>query len=155
MTDAKILQSVPLFTKLHAEELAQVGRIAREQKYATGDVICAEGSPGKEFYVLAAGTADIAKNVAGGRRKVLANLAPGAVFGELTLFDSGPRSASAIAGQGCMLYVFEKEVFLKVLEMNKDIGVKVLMGAMELVCKRLRASNEQAIDGVVWGFQMK
>jgi len=86
------LQKVPLFSGLSKKELKLLANLVREQRYTPGSVIIKEGASGQGLYIVKEGAVSVRK---GGRR--VARLGAGEFFGEMSILDSGPRTASVEA----------------------------------------------------------
>ena len=95
MDDA--LMQAPLFSALDAEAAAALRSSMVEARISRGDAIFTEGEPGDRMYVILDGKVKLGQTSADGRESLLAVLGPGEVFGELSLFDPGPRTATATA----------------------------------------------------------
>ena len=154
-TNTMILKKAPIFADLSVEEQKTIAAAGEQRTYAAGAVIFEEGSRGDAFYLVESGAVEIAKNIAGGRRKVLTRIETGQVFGEIALFDSSPRSANATADGDSRLLVFPKDAILEILQTDSGISFKVLSAMLRLMCIRLRATNEKLKEGIVWGFQVR
>ncbi|MDR2521445.1 MAG: cyclic nucleotide-binding domain-containing protein [Spirochaetaceae bacterium] len=81
-----------------------------QRKYPKNTLICAEGEVGKEMYIIQSGRANIIR-VVNGAEIVLAVLKPGDMFGEMSLLESKPRSAGAVALEDCTVLTVSKENF--------------------------------------------
>jgi CRP-like cAMP-binding protein len=90
------LPPIPLFSDLGEDDFAAVLADLRLRRFLPGAVILREGEPGDSFFLLARGKVRITKQV-GGERLALARLGDGAVFGEMALVSSAPRSATVEA----------------------------------------------------------
>ena len=92
--DAKIelLKKVPLFAGCSKNELRQLAKIADELDLREGTVLTREGRPGREFFVLIDGTAEVTK-----KGKKIADLGPGDWLGEIALITDSPRTATVTA----------------------------------------------------------
>src|SRR2546423_14374551 len=88
------LARVRLFSACSKKELNTIGRASDEISVPAGKVLCEEGKPGHEFYLVLEGGVSVRR----GQRK-LADLGPGRHFGELSLLHRGPRHATVIAQQ--------------------------------------------------------
>src|SRR5690606_3348318 len=94
------------------------------------------------FYVVVSGSVKIFTTGADGEEKILAVMQAGDSFGEMSLIDGMPRSASARTVEKSVLLKISKEVFYKVLSENFDIT----LGIMQELCQRLRDTNEHVRD---------
>jgi CRP-like cAMP-binding protein len=87
-----LLQHVRLFEGLERKELERISGSFKERTFNAGDVVAREGSSGIGFFVIESGTAKATHG-----ELVIAELGPGASFGEVALIDEGPRSATVTA----------------------------------------------------------
>jgi CRP/FNR family cyclic AMP-dependent transcriptional regulator len=107
-----------------------VARIARRVEVAAGDVITAEGDRDDRFYTFADGTARVTIG-----RRTMATLVPGDFFGEVSLLDPGPRTATVTASTDVVLYRIEGAAFRDLLLEAPFVAVSILRG----LARRLRA----------------
>jgi CRP-like cAMP-binding protein len=91
-----LIRKVPLFARCSRAELKEIALLADEIDLHEGKEMTREGAPGREFFVLLDGTADVKKN----RRRVN-TLGPGDFFGEIALVSREPRTATVIATSPC------------------------------------------------------
>lgn len=115
------MRAVPLFAGLLPSEVARVALVMNPLPVSAGDVICAEGEPGHEFYVIASGEAIVERAGA-----PVAKLGAGDHFGELALLDRGPRSATVRAVTDGRLYVLHERSFAAVLNEVPALAQKLL-----------------------------
>ena len=137
--DAKLdhLANVRLFSSLNKKELRLVGRASDEIAVKAGAEIVKEGAAGHEFFLVLAGTATVRRN---GRK--VATLGPGEYFGELSLLDRGPRSATVIADTDMELVVLGQREFTGVLEEVPEVAHKLLIN----MAARLRDADTKALS---------
>jgi CRP-like cAMP-binding protein len=90
-----------------------------------GTVLCREGEPGKEMYVIQAGRVKITKKVRD-VEKVLAILGPGEFFGEMSIISNKPRNASAIVEDTARLLVIDPKTFEAMIRGNAEIAVRMI-----------------------------
>jgi uncharacterized membrane protein len=95
--DTQVLQNVAVFQLLDQEELKDLLAETEERSYVAGQTIFREGQPGGEMHVILEGRVETFLVDDEGHRVILAEVQKGEMFGELSLFDNEPRSASAIA----------------------------------------------------------
>src|SRR5262245_51171895 len=89
-----LLRRVPLFAELSAEDLDRVSRVAIPRRYPRDSRVFHEGDAGDACYIVRSGACRVTREHRDGRAITLATLGPGAIFGELAMFDGGIRSAS-------------------------------------------------------------
>jgi CRP/FNR family transcriptional regulator, cyclic AMP receptor protein len=121
--DAKVelLKRTPLFSGCTKSELRQLARTADELDLREGTVLTREGRPGREFFVLIEGTAEVTKN-----GKKIAELGPGDWLGEIALITDSPRTATVTATSPVDVLVITDRRFRSVVETMPSIALKVL-----------------------------
>jgi CRP-like cAMP-binding protein len=135
----EFVRAVPLFAGLLPSEVERITMVMNPVDVAAGEVVCTEGEPGHEFYVIASGEAAVEH--AGG---VANKLHTGDHFGELALLDRGPRSATVRALSDCRLYVLQEASFTALLNEVPALAQKLLAS----LARRLRQVEAQlAIAG--------
>lgn len=131
------LKSSSLFSSLSALELKIVDEMMHERSYLTDEIVFDEGEEGQALYLISSGRVVIRRSLADGF-EVVAELGPGAVFGDLALLDDSPRSAQARALENCELAVFFRADFLGLMKTDAVIGYKISLALARLIGKRLR-----------------
>lgn len=122
----ELIGRVPLFAHCSKRELAEVAGIADEIDLREGKELTTEGAPGREFFVLVEGTADVVKN---GRR--INSLGAGDFFGEIALVHQSPRTATVKATSPVRALVVTERNFRRLLEQMPEIQRKVLAALAE------------------------
>src|SRR3972149_187015 len=92
------LKTVSVFKDLAEPHLVALALRLRERALKKGEVLFREGDKGDELYLIREGTVVISKPVVGRAEQVLGRMGPGGFFGEVSLFDRAPRSATGQAG---------------------------------------------------------
>lgn len=136
------LKQTVLFKDLAEEELVEILVLGHVQKYAEKDVIFKEGDPGDKLFLIIDGSVRISKFI-DKNEEALAVLEPKSFFGEMTILDTEPRSAWAIAHTPCTLFSIEASKLLDLFEANRDIGYKFLWAFSVTLAKRLRMTNDK------------
>jgi CRP-like cAMP-binding protein len=137
------LSKVSLFQGLTQSALELIARIATEETHGLGTVIFHHGSVGDKLYVILDGRVRISREVPGMGEEALAILGPGAVFGEMALVDSAPRSADARVHERCRLLALPKDSFEDLLFIHKDLAYEVLWSFVRMLTVRLRETNDK------------
>lgn len=96
-TDAALLAGVPLFERLDEEERSLLAAQLEDVSFAPGALVFKRGDPGDAIFIVASGEVEIFVEDTTGQRIVFETAKPGDFFGELSLLDGDPRSASAVA----------------------------------------------------------
>ena len=95
--DNDVLRQAPLFSSLDDEAATALGGSMAETTLRRGDVLFHEGDSGDRLYIVTEGKVKLGRSSSDGRENLLAIMGPGQMFGELSLFDPGPRSATVTA----------------------------------------------------------
>ena len=125
-----------MFSTCSRKDLQKLGKASDEIEVKQGKVLVEEGKPGHEFFLIEDGTAEVRRN----NRKV-ATLARGQFFGELSLLDRGPRSATVIANTDMTLVVLGQREFLGVIDEVPAMAHKLLAA----LAGRLREADSAAV----------
>jgi CRP-like cAMP-binding protein len=126
--DAKLdlLKRVPLFSNCSKRELAAIAAIADEIDLKEGKELTRQGAPGREFFVLVDGTADVIKN-----RRTVNTLKAMDFFGEIALLHETPRTATVKATSPVRALVITERNFKRLLKEQPEIQRKVLAALAE------------------------
>ncbi len=139
----RILSRVPIFSGLTGKELGKMSLIVHRRQYDVDEPIFSQGDPGLGMYVIEEGEVDIVYTDSTGIEKRLASLKPGDFFGELSLLDESPRSATAVARTPLKIIGFFRPDLLGLLDRSPKLGTKILLRLGEVIGTRLRITNEQ------------
>jgi len=142
MEDLKLLKEIPLFRDFKVTELMNVAMVASHENFTKGDVICKEKSPGDTLYVIKSGRVKVVKRDTTGEEHVLAYLEEGEYFGEISLVDKAPRSATVIVDRDAEVLNIRRKDFKNLIAGNKEIERKFYKSFSEVLCERLRVTNE-------------
>jgi len=139
MTDARasrgtieLLRWVPLFQDLSRREVRRIVEAGRELEFPPGRMMVQEGSVASDFYLILSGRATVSRNL----RKVR-SLAAGDFFGEISVLDGGPRSATVVAETHVLVFRLDRPAFLRLLRTEGSISRKLLQG----MAARLRSAE--------------
>jgi CRP/FNR family transcriptional regulator, cyclic AMP receptor protein len=141
--DYEKLKQVTLFRDLSDAELEIVMRKVFEKSYKKGSTLFVEGMAGEVLYIVTEGGIDITKKAKDGRDLDVAKVGPGAIVGEMSLIDAGPRTATGRTNSDSKLIVITKKSFNEILESDPAIAAKILMDLLRVVSKRLRVTDKK------------
>ncbi len=128
------LAKVPLFSSCSTRDLQKIARAGDEVVMPAGSVIVDQGQTGREAFVILEGTALVKRN-----NKKVAQLGSGAVLGELSLLDHGPRTATVVAETDVSLLVIGQRQFLGVIDEVPALAHKL----MSTLAGRIRELDRQ------------
>ena len=135
------LASVDLLSTLTSAELEAVEHHTRRETFPRGKIIFREGDPGSELFIVTKGRTSAYLNLINGGDIRLATFAPGTIFGELAILDTGPRSASVVADDDVICYVLSEQQFAALAKDAPAVAIKLLSGLGRELSRRLRRAN--------------
>lgn len=141
MIQPRVLSSVPLLAGLSAENLAWLGEHSRLQPVSKGAFVIQKGATGTDFLFLAQGRLMVVDISPEGQEIGLHIIEPGEHFGELSVIDGEPRSASVRAMEDSTLGVFTREVFNELVTRDPQIAISL----MRRLARTVRASNQRRV----------
>ena len=141
MTDP-VLRDAPLFSGLDEQSADILEKSMTTLTLQRGDILFNEGDAGNQLYVVLDGKIKLGRSSADGRENLVAVLGPGQMFGELTFFDPGPRSATATAVTDSKLSALGHDVLGPLVEENTGVALAFL----HQLAERLRRTNEVVGD---------
>ena len=130
------LAKIPLFKECSKKELQAISRLVTPVHVAAGKVLTKEGEPGREFMIIAGGSATVRRN---GRK--IATLGPGDFFGELALLAGVPRTATVTADTDMVVEALNRAEFATLLDESPSMARKVLAA----VAKRSYDNDPRAL----------
>ena len=133
--DQKIefLKKVPMFSTLSNRHLLEIARHTELVPVKPGEVLARQGAKGLEFFFIVDGKAQVQKN---GKR--IRQLTSGDFFGEISLIDQEPRTATVIADTDMTLLVVNKKSFDTLLDTVPDLQRKIILA----LCKYVRRAEQ-------------
>jgi CRP-like cAMP-binding protein len=126
------LARVPLFSGIKPKELKKLSKRMTERDFNEGDEITRQGESGIGFFVIEEGNASVSVD-----GNIVRTLGPGEHFGEVALIDSGPRSATIIAGTDRRCRGMSAWEFKPFVEEHPEVA----WGLLETLVGRLRAAE--------------
>ncbi len=136
------IRQAPLFAALDDEAAAALRSSMGEVTVPRAKVLFSEGEPGDRLYVVTAGKIKLGRTSADGRENLLAVLGPGEMFGELSLFDPGPRTATATAVTETSLIGLGHDDLQPWLSGRPEVAAQLLRA----LAQRLRRTNDYLAD---------
>lgn len=123
------LSHAPLFAEIPKRHLRSIARVTRVSSHPAGRSIVQEGTEGSALYVLLEGDAKVVR-----KGRTVARLGPGDFFGEISLIDGGPRTASVVAQTPIRSLKLEGQDFRRVVGTEPQLALRI----MQTLAARLR-----------------
>jgi CRP-like cAMP-binding protein len=124
-----VVLTAPLFANMDPEASRTLLASMAPLHVARGEVLFHEGEPGDRLYVIRSGKIKLGRRSTDGRENLLAVLGPGEMFGELSLFDPGPRTATATGLADAVVLELGHHDLIPWLEQNPTVAKHQLVGA--------------------------
>lgn len=132
--------------------IEMLSRLAVPKKFSEGAIICMEGEVGHTAYLLLQGKAEVLLGSFRAEQKSVALLSPGVVFGEMSLLEDKPRSASVVVtSKEATVLELTKMNFLTILECDSEIAfhlLQTLLERMNNLLKELQYTNNTFVRSI-------
>lgn len=138
------LKNIPMFRYLAYNELLKVFAMMTQMDAGPSKNVIAEGSEGDDMYVVISGKVRVHSG-----DTTIAHLGPGDHFGEMSLLDKAPRSASITAVQPTLLLRLTREDFFEMIRKESNTAKKILWNFLQVLTHRLRQTNLDLKDAKV------
>lgn len=135
----ELLRRVPLFSELDDPELERIAQVAIPRSFPNDTRVFHEGDPGDACFIVRTGSCRVTREHPDGRAITLANLGPGAIFGELAMLDGEARSASVEATEDTDLLALPASDMRALIRENPGMAEKLVVA----LTRRLREANER------------
>ena len=123
-----VLAAVPLFEGLSRRQLKQIADLAEVASFMAGATLVKEGDAGDSFFVILTGEAKVRV-----RGRTVNRAIPGDHFGEISLLDGGPRTASVVSETPMTVLLIERLAFQKLLRKDPSLSMQLLKSMARLV----------------------
>jgi CRP-like cAMP-binding protein len=152
---AEFLRDVRIFQAFSEADRAAVAKALREQTVKKGQVFLREGDAGEEMFFVRRGSVVVSKAVTGPVEQVLARMGPGDFFGEMSLFDREPRSATIQAEPDAdvTLLVLDRTALETLIEADPRAAASFFHALVQVFIERLRASTDLVAEVTRWGLE--
>lgn len=133
------LRQVSLFSDLSDSDLRELESVFRERSFRKNEVIFHAQEPGNALFVIKRGRVKISMDDRGGREIILRILEAGDFFGEMSLLDGEPRSATVSSLEPCQALILSRDEFLRFIPRHPGVVLKMLT----TLSQRLRKADEK------------
>ena len=166
--EPELLKGIAIFELLHVEDRIELAKVVDTLRLQSGELLFQAGEPGESLFIVRSGAIELYIRDTAGQKIVLTTAEEGELFGELSLLDSGPRTATAVALADAELLVLDRDDLLLLFQKRPDAALHILAAmsgmtrkADELLRTRVsRNVNEEmdvhstplqrVADGIAW-----
>jgi CRP-like cAMP-binding protein len=150
---ASFLKTVRVFGEIGDADLADLALRLRERRVRKGQILFREGDTGSEMFIIWRGTMIVSKGVTGNVDQVLARLSIGDFFGEMSLFDHSPRSATLQAETEATLLSLDRESVEHLARVSPRAAVGFFRSLLQVFIERLRDTGNLVAEVTRWGLE--
>ena len=137
-TNVAMLSDVPLFQLIDDQERATLAELMTMCAFERGETIFEEGQPGESLYLIHNGRVQVFCHSDSGEKIILGDNESGDVFGEISLLDGGPRTASAVAVEATQTLTINREKLYELVRRQPHVAIDLLT----VMGRRLRSTDE-------------
>jgi uncharacterized membrane protein len=138
VADHTILHETPMFALLDEEELRTLSGLLETRRFVRGETVFSSGDVGDCLYIVRQGRVQVYVETTEGEKIVFGDNGPGDVFGEISLLDGGPRTATAVAAEDSEALICDREHLLEFLTKHPPAALDLLTA----MGKNLRVTDE-------------
>ena len=136
------LLTTPMFENLDPIEIREIIHIVETRKFAPGEVIFEEGSPGDAWYAVYRGEVEVMKESESNENRIR-SLGEGACFGEIAVLDGSPRSATIRANTETTVLRIPQDQFLSLIEEEHLVAYKLIKQMALMLAAQHRENTEK------------
>ena len=141
------LRRVKIFAEFTDEQLERFVRFMHVQRVKQWTEVVKQGQDGDAMYLVLEGELRVRLMISG-KETILVTLGPGEFFGEISLFDRGPRSADVVANQDSMLLKISATAFDTLVKEAPELAAPFLFAMGKTLTARIRADNKRYRDSI-------
>jgi CRP-like cAMP-binding protein len=131
------LANIPLFQELNNRQLKKIASRFTPRTYQPGDAIVTQGKSGFGMFTIISGHAEAVLELADGSKTVVNEFGPADFFGEITMLDGGPRTASVVATEETECLILDRIEVIALMHKDAEMATKIAVA----LAKRLRRTT--------------
>jgi CRP-like cAMP-binding protein len=139
------LRNIPIFGGLQDPGLEKLIRMMEQQTFPVGAVVAKQGESGRSMYIVRTGELIVKRQVLSGPVRVV-RIKPGDFFGETTLIEIHPMSASVVVEQQATLYRLTNRDLYRLYQEDQQAYVMVVLNLSRELCRRLRKAEQRICE---------
>lgn len=148
---ASFLSTVRIFRELSQSEREQLIGVLSSTTLGQGDVLFRQGDDGEELFIVRDGTVASTVELPDGAELEIATFSAGDFFGEMSIFDDSPRSATCHAKEPASLFRLPGDTFHDLMRNAPEAAIKIMYTMLSITTQRLENTSQFLTDMVQWG----
>jgi len=149
--NADLITKISIFAELSQHEIETVLSLMKERSLERDSVLFQEGDTGSELFIILKGKVAISVTVPSGEELRLAEMSTGSFFGEMSLIERLPRSATCRLLEDSSFISLDGDGLLSLMRDNSHVAEKILYNMLTTTTSRLFNTNALLSDMVQWG----
>jgi len=134
------LRKIPLFSNVDNQDLERIAAASVVRSFPKNSIVITEGDSSNSLYVILSGEVKVFVSDEDGKTNTISRYSAGDYFGELSLIDEEPRSASVETISKCKIAILSRNYFVGYIERHPRVAISLLKG----VSQRLRVTTDHA-----------
>ncbi|MBN2401031.1 MAG: GGDEF domain-containing protein [Spirochaetes bacterium] len=147
----EFLQNVELFSLLSSEEISRIIKSLHSVEKEADEILFKEGDEGNELFIVMTGKVASYVVLPKGTKREIAEFKPGDFFGEMSIFENTPRSATCYTKEHCSLLSLRERDLFELILYDPEIAIKIMYRMLNITTERLLDRSEFLSDMVQWG----
>ena len=143
---ATVLEAIPWLMDMQYRELRDLAYYIDGYQLREGSVLFQEGDQDPYLVIIVNGLIDIIKQDSNQMPQLVATLKEGKVFGEMSLLDGEPRSATAVAKDEVTIFVLTKERYESLQKMEPAVALRITLKMAKAISQKLRQTTGQWVE---------
>jgi hypothetical protein len=145
--EPRALRRIKILSSLREDQLERFAQFVEVERIPQWTVIVKQGEPGDAMYLILEGELRARVDIMG-KETILATFGPGEFFGDISLFDHGPRSADVVANSDSLVAKVSSEAFEQLANEAPELATPFLRAVGKTLTARIRADNKRFGDSV-------
>lgn len=141
ISDLEFLSKVPIFDSLTSRQREKIQSLIHVRHYTPGEIVFRQDDPGVGLYIVREGGVSVWCEHADMTKTRLADLSEGDFFGEISLLNDSPRSATVVAEKSTVLLGFFRSDLMPLMDSDPNMGVRIVYRLAQIVAERIRQMN--------------
>ena len=146
-----VLKSIDIFSTLDEQEYPFVFSFMKQRDYIAGETLFREGDSGDELFVVVKGQIGISLIMNDGKELQISCVGPGGFFGEMSLIEHAPRSATCKALEATTLFSLHANNFNTIIKSKPGIAARIMLKMLAITTERLMSTSSFLSQMVQWG----